>query len=568
MRNVKKWIATVLTLAMVLAMVLTTTAFGAVNDTGYTDVDTNDWYAEAVVYCRENGLMSGTGTTAFSPNSTMTRAMLATVLWRMADEPVVNYLMQFSDVAGGDWYTEAVRWAASEQIMGGYGNGRFGTNDPVSREQIATILWRYENSPEAGASAGFVDDADISGYAASAVAWARANGVINGMPDNRFAPQDGATRAQVATILMNYARKEQPAPTPSPEPTPAPSGSARILVAYFSGTGTTRGVAENLVTALGTDTATLHEITAAQPYTAADLDYTNSNCRSVTEQHDPNARPAIANSVSNLEQYDVVFLGYPIWNNDAPRIIYTFLESEDLNGKTIVPFCTSGGSGIANSVSNIRGLASGATWMDGRRCYSSDTVSTLSDWVNGLGLDLDSTPAPAPTPEPVPSDETKVLVAYFSATNTTKPLAEYIADGLNADIYEIVPATPYTSADLNYSNSSSRTTVEQNDPSARPAISGSVNNMEQYDVVFVGYPIWWGEAPRIISTFLESYDFNGKTIVPFCTSGSSGIGSSATNLHSLTNGATWLDGRRFGSGTNRSTMIEWVNGLGLNIATN
>ena len=575
MQNVKKWIAAVLALALILALALSTTALAAVDDTGFSDVGANDWYAEAVTYCHENKLMGGTGNAAFSPNTTMTRAMLATVLWRMKNEPAVNYLMQFSDVADNNWYTEAVRWAASEQIMGGYGNGLFGTNDPVSREQIATILWRCEGSPEAGQRAGFADSNNIDSYAVDAVDWARANGIINGRTGNIFAPKDSATRAEVATILMNYARKEQQ-PAPTPEPTPSPSGDARILVAYFSGTGTTRGVAENIVTALGTDTATLHEITAVQPYTAADLDYTNSNCRSVTEQHDPSARPAISNSVSNMEQYDVVFLGYPIWNNDAPRIIYTFLENENLSGKTIVPFCTSGGSGIANSVSNIRGLASDAAWTDGRRCYSSDTVDTLTEWVNSLELGSGSSPAPAPeptptpesTPAPIPSDETKVLVAYFSATNTTKTLAEYVADGLNADIYEIVPATPYTSADLNYSNSSSRATVEQNDASARPAISGSVNHMEQYDVVIVGYPIWWGQAPRIISTFLESYNFSGKTIIPFCTSGSSGIGSSATNLHSLANGATWLDGRRFGSGTSRDTMIEWLNGLDLGVTAN
>ena len=158
-----------------------------------------------------------------------------------------------------------------------------------------------------------------------------------------------------------------------------------------------------------------------------------------------------------------------------------------------------------------------------------------------------------------------MLVAYFSATNTTKPLAEYIADGLDADLYEIVPETPYTSADLNYGNSSSRTSVEMNDSNARPAISGNVNNMEQYDIVFIGYPIWWGQAPRIVSTFFESYDFSGKTIVPFCTSGSSGIGSSATNLHNLTNEANWLNGQRFSGGTSRGTMIQWVNGLGLDI---
>ena len=104
-----------------------------------------------------------------------------------------------------------------------------------------------------------------------------------------------------------------------------------------------------------------------------------------------------------------------------------------------------------------------------------------------------------------------------------------------------------------------------NDSNARPAISGNVNNMEQYDIVFIGYPIWWGQAPRIVSTFFESYDFSGKTIVPFCTSGSSGIGSSATNLHNLTNGANWLNGQRFSGGTSRGAMIQWVNGLGLDI---
>lgn len=158
-----------------------------------------------------------------------------------------------------------------------------------------------------------------------------------------------------------------------------------------------------------------------------------------------------------------------------------------------------------------------------------------------------------------------VLVAYFSATNTTEKIAGYIADGLNADLYEIVPAVPYTSSDLNYNNPSSRTTIEMNDPNSRPAISGSVSDLGQYDIVFIGYPIWWGEAPRIISTFLESYDFSGKKVIPFCTSGSSGIGSSASNLHHLAEQAEWLSGRRFASSASRSDIIEWVNSLGLGI---
>ena len=172
--------------------------------------------------------------------------------------------------------------------------------------------------------------------------------------------------------------------------------------------------------------------------------------------------------------------------------------------------------------------------------------------------------------EPAPETDTeaegaKVLVAYFSATGTTESVAEHIANGLNADIYEIVPEDPYTDADLNYNDNNSRTTIEMNDPSARPAISGSALNMEQYDIVFIGYPIWWGDAPRIVSTFMESYDFSGKTIVPFCTSGGSGIGSSASNLERLTSGATWLDGRRLNGGDSQDTVMKWVNSLGLNL---
>ena len=147
----------------------------------------------------------------------------------------------------------------------------------------------------------------------------------------------------------------------------------------------------------------------------------------------------------------------------------------------------------------------------------------------------------------------------------TEGVAEHIANGLDADIYEIVPKDPYTDADLDYNDNNSRSTIEMNDPDARPAISGSVENMEQYTIVFIGYPIWWGEAPRIINTFVESYDFSGKTIVPFCTSGGSGMGSSATNLEQLTSDAKWLSGGRLNGSDSQDTVMEWVNGLGLNL---
>lgn len=150
-----------------------------------------------------------------------------------------------------------------------------------------------------------------------------------------------------------------------------------------------------------------------------------------------------------------------------------------------------------------------------------------------------------------------ILVVYFSATGTTKPLAEYTADILNADLYEIVPDDPYTEEDLAY-YTNGRADREQNDSSARPAISGGVENMQKYDTILLGYPIWHGQAPKIISTFLESYDFSGKTILPFCTSHSSGIGTSDTNLHSLAENANWLNGKRFAGGTMKGKIAAWL----------
>lgn len=157
--------------------------------------------------------------------------------------------------------------------------------------------------------------------------------------------------------------------------------------------------------------------------------------------------------------------------------------------------------------------------------------------------------------------DAKILVAYFSNTGNTAALAEYAADILGADLHEIRAKIPYTSEDLKYNDSSSRATREQNDASVRPVIAGQVEDMARYHTVILAYPIWWGQAPKIISTFLESYDFSGKTIVPFCTSGSSGIGSSDSNLHGLTSDNTvWKGGRRFAVGTSKEVLAEWLHG--------
>ena len=149
------------------------------------------------------------------------------------------------------------------------------------------------------------------------------------------------------------------------------------------------------------------------------------------------------------------------------------------------------------------------------------------------------------------------LVVVFSRTGHTKPLAEYAATYLEADLFEIEAAVPYTDEDLAY-YTNCRADREQSDPTTRPEIANTVENMEQYDTVVIAYPIWHGQAPKIIYTFLESYDFSGKMIIPFCTSASSGIGSSATNLHPLAPDAIWKEGRRFAIGTSQATIEEWL----------
>lgn len=160
--------------------------------------------------------------------------------------------------------------------------------------------------------------------------------------------------------------------------------------------------------------------------------------------------------------------------------------------------------------------------------------------------------------------KSKILVASFSATGHTKPLAEYASKCLNADFYEIVPEEPYTVDDLDYNNSNSRTSKEQNDEAARPKIKGSVSNMEEYDTVIISHPIWWGQAPKIIYTFLESYDFSGKTITTMCTSASSPLGSSAENLKKITSQSVkWLESKRFSIDASEESIIEWLDKIGL-----
>ena len=152
----------------------------------------------------------------------------------------------------------------------------------------------------------------------------------------------------------------------------------------------------------------------------------------------------------------------------------------------------------------------------------------------------------------------KALVAYFSASGVTRKLSENLAGAIGADLFEIVPETLYTDDDLNWRDKSSRSSVEMNDRSCRPAIASKVENMAQYDVVFIGFPVWWYREPSIIDTFAESYDFGGKTIVPFATSGTSGIGESGKNIGELARDAHVFDGKRFKANASAEELKDWA----------
>ena len=152
----------------------------------------------------------------------------------------------------------------------------------------------------------------------------------------------------------------------------------------------------------------------------------------------------------------------------------------------------------------------------------------------------------------------KTLVAYFSASGVTGSVAENLANGIGADLFEIVPEKPYTNADLDWQNSRSRSSVEMKDRNCRPTIASKAADMAQYAVVFVGFPIWWYREPTIIDTFMESYDFSGKTIVPFATSGGSGLGEAPRNMQALAKGANVVNGKRFSVTVSAQELKAWA----------
>ena len=377
MKFLKRFSLFLLVAALLVSMI--PSAFAA---NSFTDVRSNDWFSDAVSYVQERGLMSGTSATRFSPNAQTSRAMLATILYRAAGQPETTGQSSFVDVLASDYFSDAVAWASENGIVTGYSRTRFGSDDPVSREQIATLLWRYAGSPSADSTQSFADQNQISDYARSAVNWARANGIVSGRPGNRFDPAASATRAEVATILRNFLSQQPNADTPE---TPSQATGSKTLVVYFSASGSTKAVAETLADELNAD---LFELVPQEPYSSDDLNWTVSNSR-VNREHENEALRDIAlaqTTPANWDEYDTVLIGYPIWWAIAAWPVNNFVKDNDFVGKTVIPFCTSSSSGMGQSGELLEEMANGGTWQAGQRFSSGASDRTVRDWAQSLGL--------------------------------------------------------------------------------------------------------------------------------------------------------------------------------------
>ena len=348
---------------------------------------------------------------------------------------------------------------------------------------------------------------------------------------------------------------------PSSDISDTETAENKILVVYFSWSGHLDSMAHWVADETRGD---LYRVTAKDPYPE---NYNQTADRAKQEQ-DNDVRPEIVVDITEeqMAQYDTVFFGFPVWWYDLPMSMWTFLESYDFSGKTIIPFFShEGSSNGAGALPTIEKLAEGATVKSDdalsiRGGKVDGSESDVRAWVQGLGYQKT---AEAPQNEPAASG--KALVVYYSASGNTGRVAGFVADELKADTFELVPVEPYSDADLNWRDRSSRVNKEHDDASLQDIalVSTEVPNWDDYDVVLFGYPIWWREASWVVNNFIKNNDFTGKTVIPFCTSTSSGLGDSGTNLEKMAGTGAWLEGRRFSENPSEDSVREWVRGLDL-----
>lgn len=369
-----------------------------------------------------------------------------------------------------------------------------------------------------------------------------------------------AKKAGTATITATNARKNYKCTVT------VAAKNTKTLIVYYSWGGETKKAAAKIAKAVNADTVRI------QPKTAYSKDY-DTVVKVAQRELNRNARPAIATKIASISQYDTVFVGYPIWWGDAPMLIRTFLENHNVSGKTVIPFCTSAGSGISGSMSSIRSSAKGAEVVNGRD-LTDDSQTQVRNWINRvMAGSSQNTEAPSSgntgtndsdtgnnsntsdtttgnnsntsdtntgnnTENNTGSDANtgnntnpgnpgntgsgtgnngKLLIAYFSWSGTSEKQAQAVAAQTGGELYRIERQTPYSS---DYNTVAYGEAKDEADTNARPPLLNPLPSLDDYAKVVLCYPIWWHTAPMTVGTFLESYDWSGKTIYPISQSAS------------------------------------------------
>lgn len=356
---------------------------------------------------------------------------------------------------------------------------------------------------------------------------------------------------------------QENASQPQESTAPETDAAQNILIAYFSNTGNTEEVAQQIADLTG---GTLAEIQRAENYT--DLQ------EEAEAEIQDGVRPEITVSVDNVEDYDTIFVGYPIWWDEAPAMIATFLESYDFSGKTLIPFCTSASDSIDNSLHIFSEICPDATIAE---ALTANDEADIEPWLQNLGL-LDASAGETA------ASGSNILIAYFSVPETdgtdavagasrvvidgevlgnTQYLAQLIQEETGGDLFRIETVQEYPGShdpllEFAYNERAEGT---------HPELASQISGLENYDMIFLGYPNWNSDLPMLLYTFLESYDFSGKTIIPFTSHGGSGFSGTIGTISEMQPGADVLDNGFSVSRNNvadaQNDLADWI--LGLNI---
>lgn len=346
--------------------------------------------------------------------------------------------------------------------------------------------------------------------------------------------------------------------------------SPKNLVAYYSASGTTKRIADYIAEEMNAD---VFVITPVNEYTDADLDWTDSSSRVVQEHNDlSNVHVELVQTApNNFDTYDNIFIGYPIWWQEASWVVNDFVTENDFTGKNVIPFCTSMSSPLGESGTKLEAMAGTGNWLDGIRFTSRSSEEDVKKWANGLDLTK-------------PATSNKTLIAYLSyplpdGTDANTSASRVIVDGelygsveymakiieknTDADVFEIQPLESYEN---DFGTVADRALNEQEN-GILPELLNHIENLDQYDTIFVGYPVWWYDMPQMMYSFFDEYDFSGKTIIPFNSHGGSGFSGSVQEIAELEpNANVRTDGltiSRTVMASSEENIVNWLDKIGM-----